>query len=377
LISGGQHYIGGAMQQTDTNSRWTITPSVFASGVFHMVLLLLLVFGLPQWEMQAEHPEAIQVQLVQPEETAPEEEPMPAEEEVEEPPAPEEPEIAEQPEEEQPPVPEEPEVAEQPEEEQPPVPEESEVAEQQENNLRVLDPVFQYGEEDSGPDVSALSDELDGSEVAEEPTPEETEEDTETEAQQAETASEEPQEVSEVEAQVAETTSEEPLENAEAAAQVEETLQALAAETTSAEPQEDAVAEARVREALAALAPELVPLPVEKPGLQPAPARVQTTRSSAANGRLAATRDARGLTRGERAGVLCASELDRRLRNSPYPPQDVPRYVLEEGNVLQVRRGRYLARNAKWYNLKFRCEIDDGARRVVDFNMEVGREILW
>mgnify|MGYP001824158696 CR=1 FL=1 len=358
------------MQQPDTKSQWTITPSVFASGVFHVVLVLLLLFGMPRWEMHAEHPEAIQVQLVQPEETAQEEE--------------------------QPPAPEEPEIAQQPEEEQPPVPEEPELAEQQEDNLQVLDPVFQYGEEDTGPDVSTLSDELDGTEVAEETTPEETQEDQEAEARQAETTSgdpqedtgaeaqvtettsEEPQEDAAAEAQVAETTSEEPQEDAEAKAQVEETLQALAAETTSDQPQEGSAAEARVKEALQALAPELVPLPVKKPGFQSTPQRVETTRSPVANGRQAATRDARGLTRGVRAGNLCASELDRRLKYSPYPPHEVPRWVFEEGqNVLQIRKGKYLARNAKWYNVKFRCEVDDRARKVVDFEMEIGREVLW
>ncbi len=79
------------------------------------------------------------------------------------------------------------------------------------------------------------------------------------------------------------------------------------------------------------------------------------------------------LTRGIRAGRLCVTELRSQLNraNPPYRPDRLPTYRLDKGKVLQVNKGAF-RENARWINLKFRCEIDEAATVVVAFNIEVG-----
>ena len=82
------------------------------------------------------------------------------------------------------------------------------------------------------------------------------------------------------------------------------------------------------------------------------------------------------LSRGIRAGELCATELRSQLRNAipSYWPDLLPTYRLDEGNVLQVQKGAFRA-NGRWYNLKFRCEVDDAATQVVSFDFGVGAPV--
>jgi hypothetical protein len=82
------------------------------------------------------------------------------------------------------------------------------------------------------------------------------------------------------------------------------------------------------------------------------------------------------LSRGIRAGELCATELRAQLRNSipSYWPDLLPAYRLDVGSVLQVRKGAFRA-NGRWYNLKFRCEVDDAATQVVSFDLDVGAPV--
>lgn len=82
------------------------------------------------------------------------------------------------------------------------------------------------------------------------------------------------------------------------------------------------------------------------------------------------------MPRGIRAGKLCITELRHQLNNShpPYWPDLLPSYQLGKGNILQVRKGAFRA-NARWYNLKFRCEIDEAATGVVSFGFEVGAPV--
>lgn len=78
-------------------------------------------------------------------------------------------------------------------------------------------------------------------------------------------------------------------------------------------------------------------------------------------------------SRGVRAGELCATELGQQLRHaSPsFPSPWVPTYLLPTGTVLTVRQGAFKA-GTQWYNLRFRCEIDEDATRVVSFAFDVG-----
>jgi hypothetical protein len=77
--------------------------------------------------------------------------------------------------------------------------------------------------------------------------------------------------------------------------------------------------------------------------------------------------------RAVRAGRLCVSELRRQMTtsNPPFWPDLLPTYRLDKGNVLQVRQGAFRA-NARWYNLEFRCEIDEAATSVVSLSFDIG-----
>ncbi len=80
-----------------------------------------------------------------------------------------------------------------------------------------------------------------------------------------------------------------------------------------------------------------------------------------------------GMPRGMRAAELCATELREQLRHSPqgYRPELLPSYRLQQGNVLEIKRGAFRA-NSRWYNLSFRCEVDGGATKIVSFAFQVG-----
>lgn len=82
-----------------------------------------------------------------------------------------------------------------------------------------------------------------------------------------------------------------------------------------------------------------------------------------------------GLPRAVRAGQLCATELDGQLKNgSPYFPERVPLYPLDGGTVLDEPEAAFPA-NGVWYNVSFRCEVDENATRVVSFAFRVGDPI--
>lgn len=79
------------------------------------------------------------------------------------------------------------------------------------------------------------------------------------------------------------------------------------------------------------------------------------------------------IPRGVRAGQLCSTELQEQLRHAspPFRAEWVPMYNLPTGNVLEARRAAFPARG-QWYNLSFRCEIDENATKVLSFAFEVG-----
>ncbi len=77
-----------------------------------------------------------------------------------------------------------------------------------------------------------------------------------------------------------------------------------------------------------------------------------------------------------RGGQLCSTELTEQLRNGspPFYPDIVPSFALPDGTVLDVRHASFRAR-AQWYDVKFRCEVDRNATRVVSFALEVGEPV--
>ncbi|WP_421852772.1 DUF930 domain-containing protein [Oricola sp.] len=131
------------------------------------------------------------------------------------------------------------------------------------------------------------------------------------------------------------------------------------AETLPPEPEEPEVGEAA--------------LPAEPPDELTEARRLY---SQFATGSAAAQVAIAGLPRDMRAGELCATELREQLRRAtpPYRPDLLPSYRLPTGTVMEVRRGAFRAAG-QWYDLRFRCAIDDGATRVVSFAFDVGAPV--
>ncbi len=98
--------------------------------------------------------------------------------------------------------------------------------------------------------------------------------------------------------------------------------------------------------------------------------------SRSATGDAVATTAAGEVPRGVRAGRLCVSVLRERMRNTmpPYFPDLLPSYRLPSGNVLQANRAAFRM-NGEWYDLIYRCEVDDDATRVLSFDFEVGGRV--
>jgi hypothetical protein len=91
----------------------------------------------------------------------------------------------------------------------------------------------------------------------------------------------------------------------------------------------------------------------------------------------AAARTAMGtLSRDIRASQLCTTELkEQLLHGSPaFNPEILPSYRLPEGTVMDIRQAAFRA-NDQWYNVRFRCEINDKATKVVSFAVQVGDPI--
>ncbi|MDR6757788.1 hypothetical protein J2Y48_003085 [Mycoplana sp. BE70] len=82
------------------------------------------------------------------------------------------------------------------------------------------------------------------------------------------------------------------------------------------------------------------------------------------------------LPRDLRVEQLCSTELYAQLRHAspPYQPQLLPSYRLSKGTVLEVRRAAFYAKS-RWFDLRFRCEVDADATRVISFAFAVGDEI--
>ncbi|NLS04562.1 DUF930 domain-containing protein [Rhizobium sp. P32RR-XVIII] len=82
------------------------------------------------------------------------------------------------------------------------------------------------------------------------------------------------------------------------------------------------------------------------------------------------------LPRGMRAAQLCSTELREQLvHGSPaYSPVMVPNYALPRGTVLDIRRGAFRTRDG-WYDVQYRCEVDQGVTKVVSFAVDVGDPI--
>ncbi len=83
-----------------------------------------------------------------------------------------------------------------------------------------------------------------------------------------------------------------------------------------------------------------------------------------------------GMPRSQRINLLCMTVMRNQLETArpPRPPQYLPAFDLPAGNVLHPPEAAFLSQG-KWFELEFRCEVDDGATKVQKFNYQIGEAI--
>ncbi|WP_064695959.1 DUF930 domain-containing protein [Rhizobium aegyptiacum] len=102
----------------------------------------------------------------------------------------------------------------------------------------------------------------------------------------------------------------------------------------------------------------------------------KTLFSPAADGSLFAQTAMGGLSRKERVATLCTTELQGQLVNGspPYFPVALPSLGLRAGTILDVKDAAFGTANG-WFQVRFRCEVDEGATKVVSFAHQVGGRV--
>ncbi|MGK9050757.1 DUF930 domain-containing protein [Neorhizobium petrolearium] len=352
-----------------------------ASILLHAVFAGILFFHLPLDVSEPQQEESVSVEIVPPpeetqekaeeakqEEQKPPEPPAAEEAEKEEPPPPPEPPKQEEAKEEPPPQPQPQEEAKQPE----PPPPQQEEAKPEEQSLAneqargqpipTLRPVFEFGEKDAGPRKSETGN---ASQDTATP-PVESEPDAEA-AEEPKPSEEEP------------TVAEEPPANP-----VPDDIKVPEVDVASSDPQQNGSASETSPDAVKAdiaAAPSATAAqgkPPETPAAEKPSelTEAKTLFSQNETGDPIATAAMSNVPRGVRAGQLCATEMQAQLRHAspPHRPEIVQVYRLSSGTVLEVRRGAFRA-SAQWYDLSFRCEVDENATKVLSFAFDVGAPV--
>jgi len=399
------HPTSFGMQEGSPKPRHKLYGGIAASVALHVIIAVALFVRLPAAEMPTPEEESVSVEIVpSPEEAPAEENPAedkPAEQEQalnltmpeqkpQEQPAPPPPEPPPEPEQEPseeakaetpPPAPEKKVEAEQPPpaEEPAPPPEEqaqepqpapppepgsenpAQTEEQQANGrpLPVLRPVFEFGQDAKGSEVSPDGN---ASEAGEEAKVQDTESPSEASDEVAKPENEAPADSAapnlpqDVAPPSLETADADPLATSEDGT-IEGILADIAAEPVAKPPEEEK--------------------PTEDKASGGKPMKEAKRLFSQADTSDALATSAMGaIPRGVRASQLCTTELREQLRHgSPaFQPEILPSYSLPEGNVLDIRSAAFRS-GAQWYDVRFRCEIDDNATKVVSFGLEVGNAV--
>lgn len=331
------------MEKTSAKRWGKLGGAVAASVALHLVVLAVFLVKLPELLPQPQPEETVTVELVPPpEEKKPEEEAK-----AEEPPPPEEAK-AEEAKAEEPPAPAEPPPPSQGEGR--PVP------------LPVLRPVFEFGEKDSGPKQDTSGN---ASQEAATPPPE-TKPQPE-EAKPSQTAAEKPSAADEPPGS--------PIPDDIDLPEVAMANPGAPDKgTAGAEPSSETSIE------LSQVKPPL------EPATQPAEAAEDRPPSDLAEVRTLFSRSVTddpfamtamaGLSRSERADQLCMTELREQLRHAEpqYRPVLLPSFTLEQGTVLDIREAAFRT-SSQWYELSFRCEVDEDVIKVVSFAFHIGDPI--
>ncbi|MET3612049.1 hypothetical protein ABID16_000354 [Rhizobium aquaticum] len=241
--------------------------------------------------------------------------------------------------------PEEKQAEQQPAPPQPPPPPQEQAKTEQPANVPIptLRPVFEFGQKDQGPaqqDGSAADGEKDAPDDLADKKPD---------APQAE----EPKAVTE------EASKEPPKDDLPGVPDILKTLeqQEAASAAATGKPVEEKAA---------------TPKPADAPELK----KARKLYSEAAVGGQAAVAAMGDIPREARVGQLCATELREQLRHATprYNPMMLPAYRLRFGNVLDVPEAAFRT-PGDWYNVSFRCEVDDGGLKVVSFAFKVGDRV--
>ena len=300
-----------------------------ASLIMHVLVAVLLVFGLPVPPQQPQEEQPVNVALVPPpDQPKPKPAPVP------------------------PPKPPEPKVEKPPEQkvEKPPPPQK-----QAQNPPPVdgLKPVFQFGDKDTGPRKS-----LDGA--------------------SAQDSSPAPAKDDNSKPPVAPKPAE---DKSSAAAEAHDADEQTAAAPTSPATVGDV---GEIELPMSAEAPKPKPANAPKPGPSKVSKSASRNHSSLPGVRRlfsqGATSDALattamdGVRRGQRAAMLCANALQQQLLDASYFPKWVPSIPLKAGNIVDGSDTAFSTTTA-WYHLSFRCEVDTDATRVLSFDFRVGAEI--
>jgi hypothetical protein len=313
--------------------RRQLTAGGMVSVALHLILLAIFLFGLPQFpDKKEEQQQAVQVALVPP----PEKKPPPKPEEKPKEPAPK------------------PEAKPQTPPGQPnqamriPIP--------------VLNPAYRFGEKDAGPKKA-----LDGdaARMLDEPKPK-----PEDKQQEAAGGNPAPSEAEKKAPEAKPKPLPDTLTAAKSGADAKSVEKAAA---SLVPPSEDAKeADKNKGEAKADEKAEAAAKIEEAPDLKRAGKLYSNSDTSAEEAMIASD----GTAPSERASRLCVTELREQLRHGDpaYQPELLPAYNLPGGTVLAVRKAAFRA-DGQWFDLSFRCEVDQGATRVVSFAYAVGAPV--
>lgn len=318
--------------------RW----GVLASVVAHIPIVALLIFGLPKIQPKPAEDESVKVELVSPpEEKKPEEKPK------EKPPEPKPPEQAKK---EAPPPPPPP----------PPPPAKKALKQAKPAPMPTLNPVIEFGDKDSGPKKSLAGNSSQGEAKAASPP---RQPDAEPEQMPRETAAESPK---------AEMPPSKP---------VPDDVKLPEVATADVSPERNAPPVETSGEATTSI--EQAKSPEQKTSEEPKTVAknndlpdAKTLFSRAEDGSLFAQTAIDGLPRKDRVANLCTTELQEQLiHGSPnYFPLALPSFGLRTGTLLNIGDAAFSTAQG-WYHVRFRCEVDDDARKVISFAHEVGGRI--
>ncbi|MBY5769103.1 DUF930 domain-containing protein [Rhizobium leguminosarum] len=310
--------------------RWGVVASVAA----HIPIVALLIFGLPKIEPKPAEDESVKVELVPPpEEKKPEPKPKP--------PEPKPPEEAKK---EPPPPP-------------PPPPPASKTPEQAKPRpMPTLSPVIEFGDRNSGPKKSLAGNSPQG---------------------ETKPATTPPQHDAEPAQMPTKTAAEKPKTEEPPSKPVPDDVKLPEVATTDVSPERNgpptdvsgeantSIEEAKPPEQQTAEKPKVI----AKDDLP----KAKTLFSRTEDGSLFAQTAVSGLPRKERVATLCTTELQGQLVHGspPYFPSALPSFGLRTGTILDVRDAAFGTFKG-WYQVRFRCEVDEEATKVVSFAHEVG-----